>query len=1006
MKNFFLTLLLVTSLLYSQQNLIEYVDPFIGTSEHGHTYPGAVLPFGMVQLSPDTGVEDWDWCSGYHSSDSSIMGFSHTHLSGTGCADLGDILLMPVTGAVKFEPGSKNNPDEGYRSRFSHSKECAEPGYYSVELDDYDISAELTATERVGLHKYTYNKSNNAAIIIDLAHGIGDGNKESFLKIINNNKIVGYRFSKGWAKDQKIFFTAEFSRPIIEHMFNLNGTSDNKFNEIKGERVKASLKFDLDETNILIVKVAISHVDIKGANENMNKELPGWNFEEIRNSAKMKWNDELNKIIVEGGSEEQRKIFYTALYHTMIVPNIFEDVDGRYRGMDGQIYTSEDHTHYSVFSLWDTFRSTHPLYTLIDQKRTNDFIKSLYHKSIQQNNLPVWELLGNETGTMIGYHSVPVIVDAFMKNIVDYDVKALYNEIKNTSMKDHLGLDYYKKLRYIPMDKEEDASSKTLEYAYDDWCIAQMAKVLGEMDDYKYYLNRASNYRNVFDNKTKFSRGRYSDGRWKTNFIPEEPFPLGSGEFTEGSSWQYTWFVPQDIFTLINLMGGDNSFSIKLDSLFIASSNSNFQMPSDVTGLIGQYAHGNEPSHHVSYLYNYSGKAYKTQEKVRQILDEMYTDKRDGLCGNEDCGQMSSWYIFSSIGFYPVTPGSNEYVFGSPIFDKVTINFENGNKFVLNTKNNSKKNKYLKRIQLNDTEYNKLYLRHEELIKGGEITFEMSDTPNYKLGLKMEDRPNSSLKNKFTAIEENYMFSPYQTTDRTIFNNSLSVDLKCTNINSEIYYTLDGSLPDTNSIKFDKPIVLNESGKIYAVSYRKDLGYSEIFNRDYLRAIYYNQAEPFFTEEGEVYPKIKIDEKYSPNYSAGGDNGLIDGIKGTSNFHDGKWQGYRIVDLNALIDLGVETEIKQIKISFLKDHGSWIFFPEKLTCSISIDKNNFEKLPSITIGNKEDAGKKEIKEFSIPVYAKTRYLNILAQNMGLCPSWHSAAGKNAFIFVDEIVLER
>ncbi|MCB0730470.1 MAG: GH92 family glycosyl hydrolase, partial [Ignavibacteriae bacterium] len=816
----------LSALIFAQTDYTNLVNPFVGTAEHGHTFPGATLPFGMMQLSPDTGVEGWDWCSGYHASDNSLMGFSHTHLSGTGVGDYGDILFMPTVGELKFIPGSKKNPDEGYRSRFKHENEIASPGYYSVKLDDYDINVELTTTKRAGIHKYTFNQNEIGNVIIDLVHGIQDAPIESYIKIIDKNKIEGFRTSSGWAKRHTVYFYAEFSHDITKTVIQENNVQKES-NESKAQYVKSALTFNLKSDKTLKVRIGISHVSIEGAKKNLLSEIPDWDFEKVSNNAKKIWNDYLSKIEVEGGTIDQRRTYYTALYHTFIAPNVFNDVDKKYMGMDGNVKIAEDFEMYTIFSLWDTFRALHPLLTIIDEKLTADLIKSLITKYNESGLLPVWELAANETFTMIGYHSVPVIVDAYMKGIRNFDIENAYEAMISSSMNDDRGIDFYKKMGFIPMDKAHDAVSSTLEYAYDDWCIAQMANDLGKDEDYKYYMSRSKNYKNMYNPKTGFMQGRFNSGAWSKNFDPIAPSYLGSGEFTEGNSWQYTLFVPQDINGLKNLIGGDKAFVEKLDSLFtIEADPVKYQMPSDVTGLIGQYAQGNEPSHHIAYLYNYAGQPWKSQNILRKIMDGFFNSNRDGLCGNEDCGQMSAWYSFSAIGFYPVLPGSNEYVIGSPLFDKVTIHQENGNDFVIVTNNNSHENKYIKSLSMNGSDYYKLYFNHNDLRKGAELKIEMNSTPNKDFGTELSSRPNSTISEEFKALTYEKYFMPIINPHRTLFANEITINLDNFNETSEIHFTIDGSEPSENSSIYQNPFTLNKTFTLKAAVFGDQLSHS------------------------------------------------------------------------------------------------------------------------------------------------------------------------------------
>jgi predicted alpha-1,2-mannosidase len=704
-----------------KNELVDYVDPFIGTGGHGHTYPGASLPFGMVQLSPDTRLEGWDGCSGYHFSDSIIYGFSHTHLSGTGCSDYGDILLMPTATNPTFNNGSEG--ENGYSSSFKKENEIAKPGFYKVYLDDNKVDVELSCSKRVGFHKYTFDEEDTVNVILDLVHR--DVLRESDIIKIGDNKIEGKRISSAWAKEQHIYFAIEFSQPI-QNMYGQVRNKKDYFvdSDAKDPLQKAIFGFRLDKSKELLVKVAISAVSTEGAWKNMEAEIPHWDFEKVKNEAKEEWNKELGKIKVEGGTESQKTIFYSALYHSMLAPNLYSDVDGKYRGRDLQIHEADGFDYYTVFSLWDTYRGEHPLLTIIDEKRTNDFIKTMLKQYEEGGALPVWELGANETMCMIGYHSIPVIADAYMKGIRNFDAELAFEAMKHSANINHLGISEYKTFGYIPANLEHESVSKTLEYAYDDWCIAQMAKELGKTEDYEYYIKRAQFYINIID-EDGFARPKMN-GSWLYPFDPKEV----NIHYTEANSWQYSFYAPQDVSGLMKMKGGKEKFIENLDQLFAESTETTGREQADITGLIGQYAHGNEPSHHIAYLYAYAGEPWKTQEITRRIMDELYSNQTDGYCGNEDCGQMSAWYVLSAMGFYPVCPGSNEYVIGSPIFDKVTIQLENGEEFVIEAKNNSKENKYIQSCTLNGNEYQKSFITHEDILKGGTLSFEMADEPN------------------------------------------------------------------------------------------------------------------------------------------------------------------------------------------------------------------------------------------------------------------------------------
>ena len=706
----------------------KYVDPFIGTGGHGHTFPGASVPFGMVQLSPDTRLTGWDGCSAYHYTDSKVYGFSHTHLSGTGCSDYGDLLILPTTGS-KYEVKNKK-----YASSFSKSTEKAIPGYYSVKLDKYDILAELTTTTRTGLHKYTFPKGKQANIMIDLTHR--DEVKQSKIEVVNDHEIKGMRLSKAWASDQYVYFDIQFSQPIASYSIAENNIMQKDAKSADGKNLKGFFTFNTEKDQVVYVKVGISAVSADGAKKNLEAEQSGWDFDKVKADAIASWNKELGKVAVESSNEKEQKVFYTAMYHAFLSPNVYQDVDGQYRGRDLKIHTAKDFTNYTVFSLWDTYRALHPLFTLIDRKRQLDFIQTFLVQYQQGGTLPVWELGACETNCMIGYHSVPVIVDAYMKGITGFDTKVAMDAMKKSAMEDRNGLRDYKTLGYIPFRADGENVSKTLEYAFDDWCISQYAKKAGYADDYKNFIKRGQNYKNLFDASSGFMRGRDGD-QWYTPFDPAEV----NHNYTEANAWQYSFYVPQDLSGLIKLYGSKEKLAAQLDALFAASSKLAGHAQSDISGLIGQYAHGNEPSHHIAYLYDYAGQPWKTQAMTRRIVKELYTDKPDGLAGNEDCGQMSGWLIFSAMGLYPVCPGADHYAIGSPLFDKVSMKLENGKTFTVKSSNGSDANVYIQSAKLNGTPYNKCFITYDDIMNGGTIEFTMGAEPNKAWGSGENDVP-------------------------------------------------------------------------------------------------------------------------------------------------------------------------------------------------------------------------------------------------------------------------
>lgn len=725
-------------------NLTQYVDPYIGTSYHGHVFMGANVPFGAVQLGPNNLTEGWDWCSGYHYSDSTIVGFSHTHLSGTGIGDLGDIAVMPTTGVLKLLKGTHQNPEKGFLSRYSHQEETAKPGYYAVKLKRYDIQAELTATERVGLHQYTFPESEQAHIIFDLEEGIGwDQPTETYMEQVNDSTLLGYRYSKGWAADQRVYFAAVFSKPIQSFSsFQVTDTSGNSIAASKGKGIKGVANFATKAGEKIKLKVGISPVSAENALANIKAEIPHWDFEKVVAAADAAWDKELQKVRIQTDNKAQLRTFYTALYHTMIAPSIFNDHNGDYRGTDKKVYQNAPFTNLTTFSLWDTYRAAHPLFTILQSNRVNDMINSMLAIYQQQGKLPVWHLMGNETNTMVGYSGVPVVADAILKGFNGFDQELAFQAMKATAMGNEFGLTHVKTHGFIPADSEVESVAKGLEYAIADWSIAQVAKKLGKEEDYRYFSKRGRYYENYFDKQTRFMRGRISQNEWRTPFDPFKS-EHRKDDYAEGNSWQYTWLVPQDVEGLMHLLGGEGAFTLKLDSLFIAEGDMGEEASNDITGLIGQYAHGNEPSHHITYLYAYAGQPWKTAEKVRFIVDNMYTDKPDGLIGNEDVGQMSAWYVFSSLGFYPVNPANGAYVFGSPAMKQATLTLPNGKTLEIEALHNSPENKYIQSITLNGKPYTKSYILHKDLMQGGKLIFEMGSTPSTTWGTAKEDRPKS-----------------------------------------------------------------------------------------------------------------------------------------------------------------------------------------------------------------------------------------------------------------------
>lgn len=983
MKNLFFIAIsaLLASCTAQRASLSDYVNPFIGTAGHGHTYPGATTPFGMVQLSPDTGTEGWDWCSGYHSSDSSIIGFSHTHLSGTGGGDLGDILFMPSAGDVTFDPGTKAAPDKGYRSRFSHRMESASAGYYGVMLDDYGIKVELSATPRTGLHRYIFPAgTKNPHVIIDLRHGIQDNTNSAYINQVDSTTVEGWRRSNGWANDHTVFFRAEFSRPIERMQI-----------DSVGRNVTAAVIFaSAPRVDTIAVQVGISTVSMAGAQKNLMAERT--EFDKGYSDARGLWNAELSRVKVEGGSETDREIFYTALYHATIAPTLTSDVDGLYRGSDGMVYIDSTITNYGLFSLWDTFRALHPLLAIINEEQNAEFAESMVRYYDQSGRLPVWDLNMCETNCMIGYHAVPVIVSAYLKGTMpaDFDAEnALQAMVHSAMQRDYAGVQYYRESGYLPSDKENNAVSKALEYSFDDWCIAQMAGSMGEDSLYDVFIERAQYYKNHFDPSDGFMKGRDSKGQFSKDFDPTVVSILGQGDFTEGNAWQYSFFVPQDIGTHIEMLGGDKKYVERLEAMFSDTAGVSGHAV-DVTGLIGQYAHGNEPSHHVAYLYSYAGEPWRTQQRVAQIKSEMYSTARDGLSGNEDCGQMSAWYVLSAMGFYEVTPSSGIYVLGTPTFDKVTVGG-----FTVQARGVSKTNIYIDRVEWDGKPYTKSYITDQMIRSGGTLTMFMSDKPNKEFGYAVEDRPQQKIADGVLSSEDmlsRIVFEPIVDVSERVFGEQISITPRVVNVDATIYYSEDGSEPsitlgENESITIDRTATIRLAARSNKTDARSTTGVYKFY-------------------KGLLPPGAKIsgDEPDAP-YVGGGLLALADGLTGGENYMNSHWVGYRYEGVadQITIELPSEQRISTVGFNAINWPGAWILLPSKATVSFSqtADGDRFG-LREFRLKDSSTAGD-GAHYFSVSTAGSraAKFIHLTLQGGNLTAP-HPGAGNPAWIFVDEI----
>lgn len=784
---------------------VDYVDPFIGTGFHGHTYPGATVPFGAVQLSPDTRAGNWDACAGYHYDDTTLKGFSHTHLSGTGCIDLGDILFRPTILKPDLTAESICQP-----ANFSHKDEKASAGYYSVILKDEGIKAELTATIHTGVHRYTYPSGKSATIIVDLAHLLDNEYiYEAELERTAPNEIVGMRKTRGWTDNQYVYFVAQFSEPFQTVEFVQDKKMVSAETKLAGTDLQAILTFTDKDGEPIVAKVGLSLVSVDNARENLAEEVKDFNFDAVCAAARNDWEQVLSSITVEGGSTDDLKNFYTAMYHAMVVPNVVSDVNGEYRQHDMQTgQLPKGKMQYSTFSLWDTFRAWNPLMTLIDTTLVNDMVNSYLDIYDASGELPVWPLSAGETGTMIGYHSVSIIADAYLKGIRGFDVEKALDAMMVSSEKNKKGADYYIKYGFIPSNIKKESISCLLEFAYDDWCIARMAQEMGREDVYQKYIERSRNYINVFDGSTKFFRGKRMDGNWETPF---NPFEVGRA-YTEATAWQYRFFVPHDVNGMAQLFGGKEAFVTALDSIFVADSNVHGDLV-DITGLIGQYAHGNEPSHHIAYLYDYVGQPWKTQELTRRLLHEMYQPTPEGISGNEDCGQMSAWYILSSLGIYSVCPGSNEFALTTPLFGKAIVKLANGKTLTV-LANDPKKNIYISNVEMNGKQIDTNFITYAQLMEGGELRFTLSDKPDKSRGTAEEASPYSYTKEKVVSI-------PYVDRDLNLFMDKVMVTLATTTEGAELRYTLDGTEPTEKSLLYKNPFEVDKTTRIKAKGFKE-----------------------------------------------------------------------------------------------------------------------------------------------------------------------------------------
>lgn len=964
MRKILIPLLFLTANLFGQNSYTEFVNPFIGTGGHGHTFPGATMPFGMVQLSPDTRLDGWDGCSGYHYDDNEIYGFSHTHLSGTGVADYCDILVAPMSGQPSFDRNV-------YKSAFRHDTEVAQPGYYKVRLDDDGIDAEMTVTPRVGLHRYTFNKPGPRHLILDLRHR--DAVIESTMDVVNPTRVVGMRRSSSWAVDQVIYFVMEFNTPMTEWVIQHDGRIDPRLaGEVNGQSIAASLTF-AQSAEPLLVRVGLSQVSIEGAVRNLQAECPNWFFDHVREQALQAWDQELSRIQVRSDHRDDLTNFYSALYHCMIHPNIASDVDGRYRGMDKAIHQTGGFNYYTVFSLWDTYRALHPLLSIIDRDRTRDFVRTMLLQYQQSGRLPVWELASNETNCMIGYHAVSVIWDAIQKRIGDIDEALALEAMVETARAPVFGLETFATKGYLEVEDESESVSKTLEYAYDDWCIAQLAKKLRQQDIYEEFLERSVGYRNLIDPETGFIRPR-SNGGWLEPFDPRQV----NNHYTEANAWQYTFYAPHDLTYLIDQMGGDNGFERQLDLIFSTSSETTGREQADITGLIGQYAQGNEPSHHMAYLYNHIGKPWKGIDPIMKIRD-LYRPTPDGLPGNEDCGQMSAWYVFSSLGLYPVLPGAGYYNIGVPLFPEVRIPVEKEKVFELRTLKKRANDLYIQDVLVNAEPLPSSWLVHHFITAGVNMDVVLGRDPNKAWSQPPFTRPKSE------TIWPDFIPVPTIQGPAHPFRTSAEVVILA-RPDHQVVYSLH---PDGPIKPYNHPFTINTTTTVTAWSVDAEGRKSKP-----VVAQFYQLPNDW---------TINVLSTVHPQYTAGGPDALIDGLHGDTEWRKGRWQGYQGNDLEVIIDLGSKQRIRHLEASFLQDFRAWIAFPKEVTFFASNDGEKYKEALHVTNTIPADndhhqtvrlGGESDVR--------KARFIKVFIRNYGVLPPSHPGAGGDTFIFIDEI----
>ena len=978
---------------------IDFVDPMIGTDGTGHTFPGATTPFGMVQLSPSNDFKGWAWCSGYHYSDSILKGFAHNHISGAGLSGLGDILLMPTVGKPIVNSGSEELPETGYRSRFSHENESASPGYYRVFLKDYNITVELTASSRVGFHRYIFSDSEEGNVIIDPTHGLDESIIRTDLEFISASELRGCKYSAGDDGLNTVYFYAKFSEPSIKRGIAVNDVIDQNKSEASSENTKAFLSFNMDENESIEVKVAISHVSYEGAKKNYDAEAKGVDFDKALMRARNMWKEKLNKFQIKGLNKRDESVFYTSLYHSFISPNLISDVDGRYV-IDGE-QSQSDEPHYSNFSTWDTYRALHPLFCIVEHEHNKRFVNSLSSRHHKQNvGLPIWELLGYDNKCMIGYNAVAPMVEAVLKDIQGIDPEEVYEAVKsaanNTSVEKSSivygrnGMKKYKKLHYVPAEVNASVS-KTTEQNYYDWAIARLAKKLGKTEDANLFKARSLGYRNLFRADKELLWPKYASRKWRemdsTRWYDYEM------NYVSGNAWGYSSYVPHDIEGLVDLIGGRDAFGKWLDKIFTDTTQLGGAPHVDISGFIGKYGHGDEPSHHMPYLYNHALQPWKGQVLVRKIMNDFYTDKPDGLVNNEDLGQMSAWYIFSALGFYPVNPAALVYEIGSPKVEEATINLENGKTFKVVAHNNNKQNVYIQSAILNGKRLEKTYITHSQIMNGGKLEFVMDKEPNKNWANYSAASSKSKVQLEDKSKIAQVLPAPYDSNEKSVFHDKLKIRLSCKDRDPQIYYTLNGTDPNSGSKRYTEPFYLTKTTRLKAIAIDEKQNRGIPMDRSYYKTIDLNGNDS----------DVEVSLAAAPVSGHETGQNLVDGELETTYQGDKNWSVWNGNDMELLIDFGKKKIIESLTASYLDHTVLWIFPPKAIRVYTSTDGQDFN-----CIARKEEISssptfnpfiKRPSLKFS-PV--QTRFLKVEMENYGEIPKWHKGGGQSARLYVGEI----